>query len=64
MASLAAGLLPEEKGRLEKRRRSVMDYSTPKWVSNHEDAVSGRQTEKPMVDHASKRGSTTAKKWF
>ena len=46
-------LLPEERERLEKRRRSVLDYQPPKWRSNLMDDVSGDYIEQPMVDHAS-----------
>lgn len=46
-------LVPEERERLEKRRKAVRDYDPPKWTSNDNDAVSGSRVEVQMVAHAS-----------
>ena len=46
-------LRPDEKERLEKRRKYVRDYDPPKWTSSHPDPVSGQRVERPMVPHAS-----------
>ena len=51
--SANSDLLADEWDRLNKRRLSVRNYDPPKWVSNHEDVVSGRLVERSMVEHAS-----------
>ena len=48
-------LKPEERMRLEKRRKDVRDYEPPKWKSSRPDPVSGNIVERPMVPHASIR---------
>ena len=49
----ALTLRPEERQRLEKRRKDVREYDPPKWTSNQPDPVSGQLIERNMVPHAS-----------
>ena len=48
-------LKPEERMRLEKRRKDVRNYEPPKWKSSRPDPVSGNIVERAMVPHASIR---------